>query len=66
MSGLLAAHALTGLPALDQIVGYDFARPHRAQQEGTTTIETTATDVAAADTRVTRELADDRRRVTTG
>ncbi len=46
MSGLLAAHALTGLPALDQIVGYDFARPHRAQQEGKTTIETTATDVA--------------------
>jgi hypothetical protein len=27
MSGLLAAHALTGLPALDSIVGYDFARP---------------------------------------
>ncbi|HEX7132732.1 MAG TPA: NAD(P)-binding protein [Iamia sp.] len=46
MSGLLAAHALTGLPALDQIVGYDFARPHRAQQEGKTTIETTATDGA--------------------
>jgi hypothetical protein len=27
MSGLLAAHALTGLPALGDIVGYDFARP---------------------------------------
>lgn len=45
MSGLLAAHALTGFPALDQIVGYDFARPHRAQQEGTTTIETTAVEL---------------------
>ncbi len=52
MSGLLAAHALTGLPALDKIVGYDFVRPHRAeQQEGTTTIETTAIDVAHADAR---------------
>ena len=51
MSGLLAAHALTGLPALDQIVGYDFARPHRSQQEGKTTIETTATDAALADRR---------------
>lgn len=27
MSGYLAAYALTGLPALDQIPGYDFARP---------------------------------------
>jgi hypothetical protein len=59
MSGLLAAHALTGLPALDQIVGYDFVRPHRAeQQEGKTTIETTAIDVARADApRATRTLA---------
>jgi uncharacterized protein with NAD-binding domain and iron-sulfur cluster len=65
MSGLLAAHALTGLPALDQIVGYDFARPHRAQQEGKTTIETTATDVATAVTHVAPRVADGRR-VTTG
>jgi hypothetical protein len=52
MSGLLAAHALTGLPALDQIVGYDFARPERAHQEGTTTIDSTAIAVARADRRV--------------
>ena len=28
MSGYLAAHALTGLPALEDIPGYFFARPH--------------------------------------
>lgn len=27
MSGILAAHALTGAPSLDKIAGYDFARP---------------------------------------
>jgi uncharacterized protein with NAD-binding domain and iron-sulfur cluster len=31
MSGFLAAHALTGLPLLDEITGYDFARPHGSQ-----------------------------------
>ena len=28
MSGLLAAHALTGAPSLHDIAGYDFGRPH--------------------------------------
>ncbi|QYG94640.1 NAD(P)-binding protein [Iamia sp. SCSIO 61187] len=49
MSGHLAAHALTGAPALDAIVGYDFARPHQAHEEGITTIETTAVTVPGDD-----------------
>lgn len=33
MSGLLAAHALTGAPTLDSIVGYAFARPDLLEAE---------------------------------
>ncbi|HYI61345.1 MAG TPA: FAD-dependent oxidoreductase [Acidimicrobiales bacterium] len=38
MSGLLAAHALTGAPTLGSIVGYAFARPDLVEAEAATTL----------------------------